>query len=211
MHTAAAADSAQPLLLWYRQPATQWGGALPLGNGRLGAMVFGGTGLERIGLNEDTLWSGGPYESSTEVSQQTRDQIKALMFAGKFREAQGLDNKLQGTPDSQASYQTIGEIQLTFPGHGKAAEYRRQLDLDTAIATVTYNVDGVSYRREVFVSPADQVVAIHLSADQPGKITFSASYTSPLQVQTAGDGNTLRMSGRNGDMVNRGKLSSKAR
>ncbi len=199
------ADSAQPLLLWYRQPATQWGAALPLGNGRLGAMVFGGTARERIGLNEDTLWSGGPYEPSTEVSQQTRDQIKALMFAGKFREAQGLDNRLQGTPNSQASYQTIGEIQLTFPGHENPTDYCRQLDLDTAIATVAYKVGGVSYRREVFVSPVDQVVVVHLTADKPGRITFSASYTSPLQTQVTAVGNTLRMSGRNGDMVNRGK------
>jgi alpha-L-fucosidase 2 len=199
------ADSAQPLLLWYRQPATQWGAALPLGNGRLGAMVFGGTARERIGLNEDTLWSGGPYEPSTEVSRQTRDQIKALMFAGKFREAQGLDNKLQGSPNSQASYQTIGEIQLTFPGYEKATNYRRQLELDTAIATVTYKLDGVSFRREVFVSPVDQVVVVHLTADKPGRVTFSASYTSPLQTQVTAVGNTLRMSGRNGDMVNRGK------
>jgi alpha-L-fucosidase 2 len=204
--SSPAALPAQSLILWYRQPANGWGNALPLGNGRLGAMVFGGTSQERIGLNEDTLWSGGPYEPSTEVSQATRDQIKNLMFAGKFRDAQNLSGKLQATPDSQASYQTIGEIQFAFPGHEKVNNYRRQLDLDTAIATVTYSVGGVNYRREVFVTPVDQVVVVRLTADKPGRITFSTSYTSPLQSQVTAVGNTLRLTGSNGDMVNRGKL-----
>lgn len=104
------------LKLWYREAARNWGSALALGNGRLGAMVFGGVELERIGLNEDTLWSGGPYEPSTEVSSATREEILKLMFAGTYGDAQNLSNKLQGTPNSQASYQTIGEIRSLSRG-----------------------------------------------------------------------------------------------
>jgi len=199
----AGKETARELKLWYREPARNWGAALALGNGRLGAMVFGGTELERIGLNEDTLWSGGPYEPSTEVSAATREEIRNLMFAGKYRDAQNMANKLQGTPNSQASYQTVGEIQLAFPDHQKATDYRRELDLNDATVTVSYRVKGVNFRREMFVSPVDQVVVVRLTADQPGKLDFTASYTSPLENQVTAEGNYLRITGKNGDLMNR--------
>lgn len=200
-HGATAKE--EDLTLWYEKPATRWIDALALGNGRLGAMVFGGTAAERIGLNEDTLWSGGPYEPSTEVDPKTREEIKRLMFEGKFREAQNLSNKLQGTPNSQSSYQTIGELLLNFPGHENATDYRRELDISTAIATVTYQVGGVHFQREVFVSPVDQAVVVHITADKPGKVNLSATYASPLEHEVTSAGDQLRITGKNGDLLNR--------
>jgi alpha-L-fucosidase 2 len=200
---AEPAAKESDLILWYEKPATRWIDALALGNGRLGAMVFGGTAAERIGLNEDTLWSGGPYEPSTEVDPKTRDEIKRLMFEGKFRDAQNLSNKLQGTPNSQSSYQTIGELKLDFPGHEKATDYRRELDISTAIATVSYQSEGVEFRREVFVSPVDQAVVIRITADKPGKVNFSTTYESPLEHEVTAAGNQVKITGKNGDLLNR--------
>jgi alpha-L-fucosidase 2 len=202
----AGSTAPSDLLLWYRQPAATWLKALPLGNGRLGAMVFGGVNQERIGLNEDTLWSGGPYDPAPTVEPGVLDQIRQLTFAGKLHEAQGLAGKLQGTPHMQAAYQTVGEMQLAFPGATPVPpDYRRQLDLNTAIATITFTQDGVRYQREIFASPVDQVVVIRLTADQPGKLTFDASFTSPMpnpKVEVIGP-DTLTLYGRNGDSTTR--------
>ncbi|BCU79450.1 glycoside hydrolase family 95 protein [Luteolibacter sp. LG18] len=203
---AAPAAAETPLVLWYDKPAGNWTGALALGNGRLGAMVFGGTARERIGLNEDTLWSGAPYEPSFEVSAEIRQEIQRLMFAGDYKGAQNLAEKLQGTPNSQSSYQTVGELVLDFPGHDQVKDYRRDLDLNTAIASVTYTVDGVRFTREALSSPVDQVIAIRLTADRNGKISFSATETSPLPVMVkAGNGNEVSMTGMNGDIYARDK------
>jgi alpha-L-fucosidase 2 len=198
-------DTASDLLLWYRKPASGWGDALVLGNGRLDAMVFGGTSFERIGLNEDTLWSGGPYDSAPTVEPGILAQIRELAFAGRLRDAQNLANKLQANPKMQAAYQTVGQIELTFPGHQAATDYRRELNLDTAIASVTYTVDGVHYKREVFASPVDQVVVIRLTADQPGKLTFDTTFSTPLpdsKTETIAP-DTLTLIGRNGDSTTR--------
>jgi alpha-L-fucosidase 2 len=204
----ALADTPTPaapsdLILWYRQPAGQWGDALVLGNGRLGAMVFGGTAHERIGLNEDTLWSGGPYDPTPTVDPDILTQIRQSAFAGKLKEAQDMANSLQGRPNIQSAYQTVGEIQLNFSGHEAATEYRRELNLDTAIATVTYTVAGVHYKREVFVSPVDQVVVISLTADQPGKIAFDTTFATPLpgaQIEAV-PMDSITLSGQNGDFT----------
>jgi alpha-L-fucosidase 2 len=198
-----AAGPRPELVLWYRKPAGGWGDGLVLGNGRLGAMVFGGTGVERIGLNEDTLWSGGPYDPAPSVEPGVLAQIRQLTFDGKLHDAQNLANKLQGTPHIEAAYQTVGEIQLTQPGHETFTDYRRQLDLDTAIATVTYTVDGVRFTRDVFCSPVDQVVVIRLTADKPGKITFETTFSTPMpegKVEASALGRLI-LTGRNGDMA----------
>ena len=192
-----------PLVLWYGSPASRWIDALALGNGRLGAMVFGGTGKERIGLNEDTLWSGGPYEPSREVESAVHAEIRRLMFAAHFEAAQNLSERLQGIPNSQASYQTLGEFQLNFPGHETPLDYRRDLDLNTAIATVTYRVGEVAHRREVFVSPVDQVLVVRITADRPRSINFTATYASPLDAEVSAEGNSVRMAGSNGDLLDR--------
>jgi alpha-L-fucosidase 2 len=191
------------LVLWYREPASGWGKALTLGNGRLGAMVFGGTDLERVGLNEDSLWSGGPYDPAPTVDAGVLEQIRQLSFAGKLKDAQNLANKLQGTPRTEAAYQTVGEIQLAFSGHQTVTAYRRELNLDTAIATVTYTLDGIDYKREVLASPVDQVVVIRLTASQPGKLTFDTTFVTPLpgaKIQAVAS-DSLTLDARNGDMT----------
>jgi alpha-L-fucosidase 2 len=197
-HPAASS----PLTLWYDKPATQWGQALPLGNGRLGAMVFGGVAEERIGLNEDSLWSGGPYSPAVKVDPKTLEETRRLIFAGKAKDAQNLEDKtMEGNPRSQAAYQTVGDLVLTFSDRNAPQDYRRELSLDDAVATTTYRIGKVKFRREVFASPVDQAIVVHLTADRPGSISFDTGMVSP-QVSTvvsAGQ-DTLRLSGQNGDM-----------
>ena len=191
---------AEPLSLWYRRPAVEWEEALPVGNGRLGAMVFGGIVQEHLTLNEDTLWSGGPYEPTNPEALAALPQVRALIFAGKYREAHKLvEAKMMARPLWQAAYQPVGSVLLTFPEVAMVENYRRDLDLDTAIARVSYRANGVRFVREVFASPIDQVVMVRLSADKPGQIGFSVGLATPqtATVTTAAD-DTLVLSGRNG-------------
>ena len=193
------------LTLWYQQPAGRWLDAMALGNGRLGAMVFGGTAHERIGLIEDTLRSGSPYGPAAACPPATLAQIRKLLFCGRAKEAQDLaDHALQGNPRGQASYQTIGELHLDFPDHEQGSGYRRDLDLDSATASVGYRVGETTFHREIFVSPIDQVVAVHLTADRSGAISFTAGFTTP-QPATIGtaEGRTLFLRRRNGDLKTR--------
>ena len=190
-----------PLTLWYDKPGAHWGQALPLGNGRLGAMVYGGTGEERIGLNEDSLWSGGPYQPAAKVDPAVLAEIRRLILTGDPKQGQALADKLQGEPRNEAAYQTVGDLVLTIPGHEQATHYRRELSLDDAIATVTYKVGEVSYRREVFATPVDQLIIVRLTADKPGQIAFTARMVSPQQSKVDVVGNdTLRLHGENGDI-----------
>ncbi|MEO8613655.1 MAG: glycoside hydrolase family 95 protein [Luteolibacter sp.] len=201
--TGTASAPAEPLSLWYRRPAGGFTDALALGNGRLGAMVYGKVQEERIVLNEDTLWSGGPYNPATDVPPETLAEIRRLLFEGKNREAQNLSNKLQGTPNSQSAYQTLGELTLTFPETlGEVSDYRRTLDLDSAVSTVTCTAGGVRYTREIFVSPVDQVVVIRLTADQSGKISVGIGFTTPqtATISTVAP-DVLLVTGNNGDMA----------
>ena len=174
----AAADPADDPRLWYTHPAEKWENALPLGNGRLGAMVFGGTGEEQIWLNEDTYWTGGPY--STTVTGGSRDlpEIRRLIFEGELVRAHRLFGRsLMGYPVEQQKYQSLGVLILKLGPEAStspASDYRNELDLDTAVATTTYQQDGVRFRREVFVTPVDQVIVVRLTADRPGKVSFDA-------------------------------------
>jgi len=189
-----------PLALWYRRPATQWVEALPVGNGRLGAMVFGGIEQERIQLNEDTLWAAGPYDPSSPEALEALPEARRLIFAGKYREAHDLIGKrMMARPLRQMSYQPVGDLVLALPGIEQAADYRRDLDLDTAIARVAYTSGGVRFTREVFSSPVDQVLVVHVSADRPGRVGFSATLTSPQQATvTASAPDTLVLAGTGG-------------
>jgi alpha-L-fucosidase 2 len=190
----------QPLTLWYRRPAVEWEQALPVGNGRLGAMVFGGIVQEHLTLNEDTLWSGGPYDPTNPEALAALPQVRALIFAGKYREAHKLaEAKMMARPLWQAAYQPVGSLLLTFPEVAAVDNYRRDLDLDSAIARVSYQANGVRFVREVFASPVDQVIVVRLTADKPGQVAFSASLTTPqtATVTTTAD-DTLVLSGRNG-------------
>jgi len=162
------ADAAEPRL-WYRAPAEAWVEALPVGNGRLGAMVFGGVARERLQLNEDTLWAGGPYDPSSPEALAALPEVRRLVFEGRYLEAQTLaQERMMARPIRQMSYQTVGDLLLTFGVRSGATGYRRDLDLDQAVATTEYRLDGVGYRREIFASRPDDVIVVRLTADRPG-------------------------------------------
>jgi len=191
----------RPLLLWYDQPAAEWVEALPIGNGRLGAMIFGRTAHERLQLNEDTIFAGGPYDPTNPEALPTLPEARRLIFAEHYKEASDLIGaKMMAQPIKQMPYQPLGDLRLDFPGHESVLNFRRELDLDTAIATVTYEIGGVRFAREFFSSPIDQVIVVHLTADRPNQITFNASMLSPQHSVVATDrDNTLILRGQNGD------------
>lgn len=158
--------------LWYRTPASAWNEALPIGNGRLGAMVFGGAATEHLQLNEETLWTGGPYDPVVRGSASALPEIRRLLFAGDIAGAHDLfGRRMMGVPYEQMKYQSLGDLLIAFPGHEGATEYRRELDLEAAVARVRYRVGGVTYTRESFVSAVDQVLVMRITADRPAAIT----------------------------------------
>ena len=161
--------SADDLKLWYSNPAKTWTEALPLGNSRLGVMVFGGTDSEELQLNEETVWGGGPHRNDNPEALQALPQIRQLVFERRFREAQHLVSSNLETARNGMPYQTIGSLMLHFPGHESAVGYYRDLDIEKAVATVRYKVDGVTYTREVFSSFADVLVFLRGAAAKPQK------------------------------------------
>ena len=193
-----ASRETQPLLttnpesnyvLWYRAPAGEWLEALPVGNGRLGAMIFGGVTRELIQLNEETIWSGGGPQPIPTDAYKSLPEIRQLLFDGKYAEAEALVRRklLIGRGEGN-TYQTLGELFLTTDLKGEPTNYRRSLDLDTGVATTVFKVDGVSYRREVFSSAPDQVVVIRLTTDTPGKLSFSAALErTNVQIEASGN------------------------
>ena len=195
-----ASAPAEPLSLWYRQPATKWTEALPIGNGRVGAMVFGGINRERLQLNEDTLWAGGPYDPVNPEAKAALPEVRQLIFEGKYREAARLiSQKVMSKPLRQMPYETAGNLILTFPDSTSVENYRRDLDLDTAVAKVEYTADGTRFTRQVFASPVDQVIVVRLTADKKGAITFTAGFQTPQRATIGAEsGNTLLMGGVNG-------------
>lgn len=167
-------------VLWYRQPATKWVEALPVGNGRLGAMVFGGVPEERIQFNESTLWTGEPRDYSHPGASNHLVAIRQLLFDGKQKEAEVLAMKeFMSVPLRQMAYQPFGDVRLQFPGHDHAEDYRRELNLDEAVARTSYRVGEVRFEREVIASAPDGVIAMQLTADKPGAISFSVGLDSP--------------------------------
>jgi alpha-L-fucosidase 2 len=205
---------AEPLSLWYQQPAHEWTDAVPIGNGRLGAMVFGGISQERLQLNEGTLWAGGPYDSVNRAAKAALPMVRQLLFAGKYNEAAGLINeRLIARPIKMMPYETVGDLFLDFPDLDSVENYRRDLDLDTAVATTTFTCKGVKYTRQVFSSVQDQLIVVHLTADKKGSISFTAHMKTPQKASVRSDfGNTLVMSGVNGDAWGiRGALRFEAR
>ncbi|MDR7114687.1 glycoside hydrolase family 95 protein [Caulobacter sp. BE254] len=178
----AATSKGSPPRLWYRQPAREWVEALPVGSGKLGAMVFGGVAAERLQLNEDTLWAGGPYDPANPEALAALPEIRRLIDAGEYAKATQLaEAKFMGSPKRQMSYQTIGDLKLEFPGLAEAAsDYVRDLDIDGAIATTTFTADGVRHVREVIASAPDGVIAVRLTASRKGAITVDLGFASPL-------------------------------
>lgn len=197
----AAFAGSDPNLLWYDRPAVKWVEALPVGNGRLGAMVFGGVTQERLQLNEGTLWGGGPYNPVNPEAREALPQVRQLINEGKFREAaQLISEKVMAKPLGQMPYQTVGDLLLNFSGSTNITDYRHDLDLDTATATTSYTCDGVRYTREVFANAPDNVIVVRFTADKPGKVSFAAGMTTPMKATVTVDGNdTLVMTGTGGD------------
>src|SRR5919199_2701494 len=158
------------LKLWYNKPAAQvWENALPIGNGRLGAMVYGNVAQETIQLNEHTVWSGSPNRNDNPDALAALPEIRQLIFDGKQKEAEQLANKAIITKKAHGQmFQPVGNLHLTFVGHDKYSNYYRDLDIERAVAKTTYTVDGVTYTREVFASFPDRVLVMHLTASKPG-------------------------------------------
>jgi alpha-L-fucosidase 2 len=162
-------------ILWYAHPADKWENAFPVGNGRLGAMVFGKTDDEEIQLNEETYWSGGPYSTVVKGGYRALPEIRKLVFDGNYKMAHILFGRnLMGYPVEQMKYQSLGRLILRFPSKEPVTDYRHELDLDSAVVRTSYVQGGVRFTREVFSSPVDQVIVVRLTADRPGRISFKA-------------------------------------
>ena len=202
------------LKLWYDKPATIWNEALPLGNGRLGAMVFGDPSVERLQLNEETIWAGSPNTNAHTKSLEALPIVRQLIFDGKFKEAQDLATQdiMSQTNDGMA-YQTFGSVYISFPGHQKYTNYYRDLNISDASAKVKYTVNGVEFTREILTSFSDQVIAVKLSASKPGQITCNVFMNSPIDKTVAStEGNQIILSGTGTNFENvKGKVKFQGR
>ncbi len=209
-----------PLKLWYQQPAkssvaddtsrwkddSEWLKALPLGNGSLGAMVFGDVNKERIQLSEESMWSGSPNDNDSPHAYPAQAEIRKLLFEGKYKEATELTQQTQickgeGTGHGNGAtvpfgcFQTLGDLWIDFEKESSYENYYRELDMEDAVIRVSYTQDGIQYKREIFVSQPDQLMVIKLTADKPGSISFKSSMTRPEKFQTTAEDNQLVMQG----------------
>jgi alpha-L-fucosidase 2 len=194
----AAIKADASLSLWYDKPAQKWEEALPIGNGRLGAMVFGGIENERIQLNEDSLWSGPPVPQPKANVYENLQKARQLLFDNRQAEAEKVvQDGVLGSETGPRSYQPLGDLRLTMaPSPGAYSKYNRQLNLDTAIAATSFTVGDITYTRQVFCSPVDQVLVVYLSADKPNAINLEVALDRPADFQTKALRNdTLSMSG----------------
>ncbi|MFI8526641.1 glycosyl hydrolase family 95 catalytic domain-containing protein [Promicromonospora sukumoe] len=196
-----------PMRLWYTAPAQEWLQALAVGNGRLGAMVFGGVAAEKLMLNEDTVWAGGPHDYADPLGHEALPEIRRLIDEEQWLQAQQLaEERFMGRPTEQMQYQPVGDLLLSFSGPDfpgltdDVTDYRRSLDLTTAITTTTFVADGVRHTREVFASHAHQVIVVRLTASERGAVSFDAGYQSLQETSTyAYDTRTLALEGRSGE------------
>ena len=185
------------MVLWYDQPAGDvWLDGLLIGNGYMGGNVFGRTDHERIALNESTFWSGRPVDYNDPEAHNYYEQIKQLMYAKKYKEAERLvDAHFYGKPANQQTYVPVGDLLLDFPQAGEVTDYYRELDMETGIVTVRYTQDGVKMTREVFMSYPDHVMVMKVSADKPGAVNVEAKLKSPFQRNISAAGSRLTMNG----------------
>ncbi|MEN9981549.1 MAG: hypothetical protein RL542_1336 [Bacteroidota bacterium] len=193
----STAQTQGELKLWYNKPAVIWNEALPLGNGRLGAMVFGDPAVERLQLNEETIWAGSPNSNAHSKSIKALPIVRQLIFDGKFDEAQELATQdIMSQTNDGMPYQTFGSVYISFPGHQKYTNYYRDLNIENATAKVKYTVNGVEFVREILTSFSDQVIVVKLSASQPGNITCNVFMNSPIdKTVPATEGQQIVLSG----------------
>lgn len=216
--------------LWYSQPANantldskngwkddkEWLKALPLGNGSLGAMVFGDVNKERIQLNEETMWSGSPTDNNNPNAYSAQKEIRKLLFEGNYKKATELTKKTQICKGKGSGYgnganvpfgcfQTLGDLWIDFEKQGAYKNYHRELDLDKAVVRVSYTQNGVNYKREIFISQPNQLMVIRLTANKPNKISFKSSLTRPENAKVFTRNNQLIMKG----ALNNGKGGKK--
>jgi alpha-L-fucosidase 2 len=189
------------LLLWYDKPASEWTEALPIGNGRLGAMIFGGPAIEQLQLNEDTLYAGSPYDPNNPEALKALPEARRLIFEGKYKEAHDLVGaKMMAQPIKQMPYEPVGDLKLSFRNHDNVINYRRQLDLNTAIATTSYDDGITNFTREIFASPVDHVIIVNLVADRLKQLNFTVTFETPQKATVTTEGSdTLVLRGVNGD------------
>lgn len=196
---ACFAQNRSPLKLWYNQPSgNTWENALPIGNGRLGAMVYGNVERETIQLNEHTVWSGSPNRNDNPDALAALPEIRRLIFEGKQKEAEQLANKAIITKTSHGQmFEPVGNLLLDFEGHAGYTDYYRELDLERAVTKTTYTAGDVTYTREAFASFPSRLIIIRLTASKPGRISFKASFSTPQPnaVIKANDGNELTVAG----------------
>ena len=209
--------------LWYNSPAKKWEEAIPVGNGRLGAMVFGKYGEERIQLNESTYWSGGPYSTVVKNGYKTLSTIQKLVFDGKYLDAHNLFGRnLMGYPVEQQKYQSLANLILFFPGQDSVNQYKRDLDLTTGISSVSYEVNGVHFKRAIFASHPHELIVIRITADQRNSISLKANlrgvrnqthsnYATDYFRMDAWGNDGLQLAGKSADYMGvKGKLKYKA-
>jgi len=194
---ATTAQTNTDLKLWYDKPASIWNEALPLGNGRLGAMVFSDPAVERLQLNEETIWAGSPNSNAHSKSIEALPKVRQLVFDGKFAEAQDLATRdIMSQTNDGMPYQTFGSVYISFPGHQKYSNYYRDLNISDATAKVKYTVNGVEFTREILTAFSDQVIVVKLSASKPGQITANVFMNSPIDKTVAStEGNQILLSG----------------
>ena len=194
------AKAGSPYQLWYDRPAMTWTQALPVGNGTMGGMVYGTPAVERIQLNEETIWAGQPNQVCNPAAKENLPKVRQLIFEGKYKEAEKLANEkvmpLGANQNCGMPYQPFGDLWIAMPGHANYTEYERLLDLDNARSVVRYTVDGVRYERETLAPLGSKVITIHLTASRPGMISFSASFNTPhSDVLTGGEGMEATLTG----------------
>ena len=197
--STTALQPTNPLTLWYRQPAEHWTEALPIGNGRLGAMVFGGVAEERLQLNEDTLWTGQPHAYQHEGAAKFLPELRRLLGEGKQKDAEDLAmREFMSVPLKQEMYQPFGDLLFQFKNHEGASSYQRELDLDGAVATVSYNLGDARFTRTAFSSFPDQVLVQRLVASEPARLSFAVRLPCPHGGTYARvlDVNTMLVTGR---------------
>ena len=194
------AKAGSPYQLWYDRPAMTWTQALPIGNGTMGGMVYGTPAVERIQLNEETIWAGQPNQVCNPAAKENLPKVRQLIFEGKYKEAEKLANEkvmpLGANQNCGMPYQPFGDLWIAMPGHANYTDYERLLDLDNARSVVRYTVDGVRYERETLAPLGSKVITIHLTASRPGMISFTASFNTPhSDVLTGGEGMEATLTG----------------